>query len=127
MNGANTEVLEHENGLVTQGLGLELDSLSLDAIRTFLRAYAQLVILQAYGTPISSFSAVTETPNYKLGDVQNLIAEVGENLKTHVDQWRSRTAPKASASFFQDKEGSYLCPRHCSGACRDPFKLIIPC
>jgi len=38
MNGANTEVLEHENGLVTQGLGLELDSLSLDANQDFSKS-----------------------------------------------------------------------------------------
>ncbi len=55
MNAANTEVVEHENGLVTQGPGSELDSLCLAAHQSFLKAntftYWQLVILQVYGTP----------------------------------------------------------------------------
>ena len=130
MNGANTEVLEHENGLVTQGLGLELDSLSLDAHQDFSKSLRNCLLATGNSPSLRNTYIVIfsgdGTPNYKLGDVQNLIAEVGENLKTHVDQWRSRTAPKASASFFQDNEGSYLCRRRCSGACRDPFRLIIP-
>jgi hypothetical protein len=104
MNAVNTEVVEHENGLVTQGLSSELDPLCLDAHQSFLRTnmltYWQLVILQVYGTPyvviFSGASGGDETPNYKLGDVQNLIAEVEEILKAHYEQWRSRMAPKAS-------------------------------
>jgi hypothetical protein len=71
MNGANTEVLEHENGLVTQGLGLELDSLSLDAHQDFSKSLRNCLLATGNSPSLRNTYIVIfsgdGTPNYKLG------------------------------------------------------------
>ena len=99
MDATNIKVVEHENGLVMQGLTPELDSVCRVAHQQFLDAhtltYWQLVILQIYGTSyvviFSGASGGDESPNYELGDVKNLSNQVETILRSHHEQWKNRT------------------------------------
>jgi hypothetical protein len=102
MEITNVKVVDHKTGLVTQGLTPELDS-GCDAIhQKFLEAhhltYWQLAVLPIFARPyvliFSCPSGVDEKPNYKLGDIQDLISEVTETLETHHEQWSLRILPK---------------------------------
>ena len=106
MDTTNIKVVEHENGLVTQGLTPELDSVCRVAHQRFLDANTlpswQLVILQIYGTPyvviFSGASGGDESPNYKLGDIENLSDQVEESLRSHYEQWKTRAQHSARSA-----------------------------
>ena len=99
MDTTNIKVVEQENGLVTQGLTPELDSVCRVAHQRFLDAnaltYWQLVILQIYGTSyvviFSGASGGDERPNFELGDLENLSNQVETILRSHHEQWKNRT------------------------------------
>src|SRR6266576_1774812 len=101
MNAINIELVEHENGLVTQGLSPELNSICGVTHENFLKVntltYWQLVVMQVYKTPyafiFSGASGGDETPNFTLGKVQTLRAQIEELLGSHYERWHSRTSP----------------------------------
>jgi len=99
MDATNIKVVAHKTGLVTQGVTPELDLACRVTHQKFLDAhhltYWHLVILQVFGTPyvviFSGASGGDESPNYKLGDVQSLPAQIEEILESHHGQWSKRT------------------------------------
>ena len=101
MNTINIELVEYENGLVTQGLSPELNSICGVTHENFLKVntltYWQLVVLQVYKTPyafiFSGASGGDEIPNFTLGNVQTLRAQIEELLGSHYERWHSRTSP----------------------------------
>ena len=101
MNAINIELVEHENGLVTQGLSPELNSICGVTHENFLKVntltYWQLVVMQVYKTSyafiFSGASGGDETPNFTLGNVQTLRAQIEEILGSHYERWHSRTSP----------------------------------
>ena|ERR1051326_8075308 len=103
MNVVKIGLVEHENGLVTQGLSPELDSICGVTHQDFLKVntltYWQLVVLQVYRTPyafIFSGASGDETPDFTLANIQNLRAQIEEILGSHYERWHSRTSPKTS-------------------------------
>ena len=106
MDAINIKVVEHKNGLLIQGLTPELDSVCRVAHQKFLDdhtlTYWQLVILQIYGTPyvviFSGASGGDESPNYELGNVENLSNQVETILKSHHEQWKNRTGHSARSA-----------------------------
>ena len=101
MKAINIELVEHENGLVTQGLSPELNSICGVTHENFLKVntltYWQLVVMQVYKTPyafiFSGASGGDEIPNFTLGNVQTLRAQIEELLGSHYERWHSRTSP----------------------------------
>jgi hypothetical protein len=94
MEVTNVKVVDHATGLITQGLAPEADS-DCDRIhRQFLKThnltYWQLVILPVFSTAhvviFSGASDRSESPNYKLGNIKDLTADVTEMLETHYKQ-----------------------------------------
>ena len=106
MDAINIKLVEHENGLVMQGLTPELDSVCRIAHQKFLDAhtltYWQLVILRIYGTSyvviFSGASGGGESPNYQLGDVENLSNQVETILRSHHEQWKNRAQHSARSA-----------------------------
>ena len=104
MEVTNVKVVDHQTGLVTQGITPELDSECGIIHQNFLEAhhltYWQLIILSIFATTyvliFSGASGVDETPNYKLGNIKDLVAEVDETLESHHQQWSTRIPLKDS-------------------------------
>jgi hypothetical protein len=104
MEITNVKVMDHQTGLVTQGITPELDSQCGVIHEKFLEAHQltfwQLVVLPIFATTyvliFSCASGIDEKPNYKLGNIQDLAAEVTEILELHHQQWSSRILPKHS-------------------------------
>ncbi len=104
MEITNVKVVDHKTGLVTQGITPELDSqcsvIHKKFLETYQLTYWQLVVLPIFTTSyvliFSCPSGVDEKPNYKLGNIQDLAAEISETLETHHQQWSSRILPKDS-------------------------------
>ena|SRR5436190_5489398 len=104
MKATNIELVEHDNGLVTQGLSPELDAICGVTHQSFLKANNlalwQLVILKVYGTSyaviFSGASGGDEAPNFTLGNIQNLGAQIEEILGSHYAQRNRRTSQNPS-------------------------------
>ena len=104
MEITNVKVVDHNNGLVTQGLTPDLDSqcgvLHQKFLETNHLTHWQLVILRVFATTyvliFSCASGVDEKPNYKLGNIQDVAADISETLESHYQQWSSRILPKDS-------------------------------
>jgi hypothetical protein len=103
MQITNIEILDHKTGLITQGIATELDSDCSAMHQRFLDAhqlaYWKLVILPIFSTTyVVIFSGAidaNETPNYKLGRLKDLDADVKEVLEAHHAQWSARRSPRA--------------------------------
>lgn len=102
MQVTNIEILDHETGLITQGITPILDSECSTMHQRFLDAhqltYWKLVILPVFSTTyVVLFSGAidaNETPNYKLGQLNTLATDVNEVLESHHEQWSARRSPK---------------------------------
>ena len=61
----------------------------------------ELVILPVFATTyvviFSGTMSADESPNYKLGKIKDLAAELNEVLESHYQQWSAREVPKPSA------------------------------
>src|SRR5580700_10261483 len=94
MEVTNVEVMDHSTGLITQGLAPgadeECDRIHRQFLRTNKPTYWQLVILPVFSTAhvviFSGASGGTESPNYKLGNINDLTADVTEMLEAHYKQ-----------------------------------------
>jgi len=94
MEVTNVKVVDHSTGLITQGIAPEADAECDRIHRQFLKThtlpYWQLVILLVFSTSrvviFSGASGGTESPNYKLGNISDLTADVTEMLETHYKQ-----------------------------------------
>src|SRR5258708_34984220 len=110
MQITNVEVLDHETGLITQGIAPELDSECSLIHQRFLDAhhltYWRLVILPVFATSyVVIFSGTMnpdESPNYKLGQIKDLAAELNEVLESHHEQWSARETPKPGVRDTRD-------------------------
>ena len=104
MEITSVTVVDHKTGLVTQGITQELDLQCGVIHEKFLEAHQltfwQLVVLPIFATTyvliFSCPSGVDEKPNYRLGNIQDLVAEISETLETHHQQWSLRILPKDS-------------------------------
>ena len=103
MEVTNVKVVDHQTGLVTQGIIPELDSECGVIHQNFLEAnhltYWQLIILPIFATTyvlIFSGASGVESPNYKLGNIKDLAAEVNETLESHHQQLSARIPLKDS-------------------------------
>jgi hypothetical protein len=94
MEVTDVKVMDHGTGLITQGLATEADSECDRIHRQFLKThnltYWQLVILPVFSTThvmiFSGASGGTKSPNYKLGNTNELAADITEMLETHFKQ-----------------------------------------
>jgi len=104
MEITNVKVVDHKNGLITQGLTPELDSQCGVMHQKFLAShdltYWQLVVVPIFATIhvliFSCPAGVDEKPNYKLGNMQDLAVQISETLESHHQQWSSAISPKDS-------------------------------
>jgi hypothetical protein len=102
MEITNIKVVDHQNGLVTEGIAPELDSECNVIHQKFLEAhrltYWQLVVVAVFATSyvmiFSCAPGVGEKPNYKLGNMQDFATEISETLEAHHHQWSLKTVPK---------------------------------
>jgi hypothetical protein len=94
MEVTDVKVVDHSNGLITQGIApeadLECDRIHQQFLKTHRLTYWQLVILTVFSTShiviFSGASGGSESPNYKLGNIKDLTADVTEMLETHYGQ-----------------------------------------
>jgi hypothetical protein len=104
MEITEVKIMDHKTGLVTQGITPALDSqcgaIHQKFLETYHLTYWFLVVLPIFTTTyvliFSCPSGLDETPNYKLANIQDVIAEISEILESHHKQWSSRTLPKDS-------------------------------
>ena len=95
---SNVKVVDHKTGLITLGLAPELDSECGVIHQKFLAdhhlAYWQLIILPVFATVhiliFSGASGGDESPNYKLGNIEDLGTQVNETLESHHQQCRTQ-------------------------------------
>src|SRR4051812_23740723 len=100
----DVKVVDHKNGLVTQGLTSELDSQCGVIHQKFLEshelAYWELVVIPIFATIhvliFSCPAGVNEKPNYKLGNMQDLAVQISETLESHYQQWSPAILPRDS-------------------------------
>jgi hypothetical protein len=86
--------VDHSTGLITQGIAPEADAecdrIHQQFLKTHKLTYWQLVILPVFSTTqvviFSGASGGTESPNYKLGKITDLTADITEMLEAHYQQ-----------------------------------------
>jgi len=94
MEVTNVKVVDHSTGLITEGIAPEADAgcdrIHQQFLKTHMLTYWQLVIVAVFSTAhvviFSGASGGAESPNYKLGNVNDLTVDVTEMLETHYKQ-----------------------------------------
>jgi hypothetical protein len=94
MEVTTVKVVDHSTGLITEGIAPEADAecdrIHQQFLKTHKLTYWQLVIVAVSSTAhvviFSGASGGTESPNYKLGSMNDLTVDVSEMLETHYKQ-----------------------------------------
>lgn len=93
MEVTTVKVVDHSTGLITQGIAPEADAecdrIHQEFLKTHTLTYWQLVIpvfSTAHVVIFSGASGGTESPNYKLGNINDLTADVTEMFEAHYKQ-----------------------------------------